>query len=43
MPLAQAHPFQPIPVTHEEESPEVRESCNRSPGAGASFPAEVHG
>ena len=23
MPLAQAHPFQPMPLTHEEESLEV--------------------
>ena len=26
MPLAQAHPFQPIPVTHEEEMFEVSTS-----------------
>ena len=25
MPLAQAHPFEPMPVTHEEEMQEVRE------------------
>ena len=24
MPLAQAHPFEPMPVTHEEEMQEVR-------------------
>lgn len=25
MPLAQAHPFEPMPVTHEEEMQEVSE------------------
>jgi hypothetical protein len=31
MPLAQAHPFEPMPVTHEEEMQEVSKK-----GAGVS-------
>lgn len=38
MPLAQAHPFEPMPVTHEEEMQEVSDAdgqrgcCGLDPG-----------